>query len=96
MGPFHADGRSIGAGPVIETASQSASSTTESDRTAESDHSLHMTRLRRSQGPLCFKQGVDEFVGVEWDEVVLSLAEADELYGNAELVLHGNDDAALG
>src|SRR4029450_11088652 len=49
-------------------------------------------------GPLAVlgQQGVDEGVGVKGGEVVGALAEADQLDGDAEVALDGDDDAALG
>src|SRR6266542_4483413 len=44
---------------------------------------------------LC-EERVDERLRVEGGQVVLAFAEADELYGDAELALDGDHDAALG
>ncbi len=54
-------------------------------------------RLPAARAPtLSLEEGVDELVGVEGDQVVGALAEPDELDGETELALDGDDDAPLG
>src|SRR5271166_3175103 len=45
---------------------------------------------------LSAEDGVHEGARIEWRQVVRPLAEADQLDGNAQLTLYGDDDPALG
>src|ERR1051326_7814810 len=51
-------------------------------------------RPSRSQSvPVVTEECVNECLRLEWCQVVGAFAETDELHGNAEFALHGDDDA---
>src|SRR5690349_13183752 len=62
---------------------------------AASAFAIPRSPFRPSRGSVA-EDRVDEGFRLERREVVRTLTEADQLDGDAELALHGHDDAALG